>query len=125
MAQGTTTARACLMALTVGMLVLQLLVKGAPSASAHGPVTHTGGPVATCDHTELPRSSSHHYLPRDRYRAEEYVPDASVHGAACPWQVQAGDPGVAPTAGADEKSPHRQPRRAADSLPVILQVFRC
>ncbi|MFE4677663.1 hypothetical protein [Streptomyces sp. NPDC056721] len=125
MAQGTTTARACLMALTVGMLVLQLLVKGGPSASAHGPVTHTGGPVATCDHTELPRSSSHHYLPRDRYRAEEYVPDASVRGAACPWQVQAGDPAVAPTAGADERSPHRQPRRAADSLPVILQVFRC
>ncbi|MFE2736845.1 hypothetical protein [Streptomyces sp. NPDC059349] len=125
MARGTTTARACLMALTVGMFVLQLLVKGAPSASAHGPVTHTGGPVATCDHTELPRSSSHHYLPRDRYRAEEYVPDASARGAACPWQVQAGDPGVAPTAGADERSPHRQPRRAADSLPVILQVFRC
>ncbi|MFC9675160.1 hypothetical protein [Streptomyces sp. NPDC056949] len=125
MARGTTTTRACLMALTVGMLVLQLLVKGAHSASAHPPVTHAGGPVAACDDTELPRSASHHYLPRDRYRAEEYVPDGTVRGAVCPWQVQAGDPGVAPTTGAGERSPHRQPRRAADSLPVILQVFRC
>lgn len=45
MARGTTTTtRACLMALTVGMLVLQLLVKGAHSASAHAPVTHMRRP---------------------------------------------------------------------------------
>ncbi|MFG2517501.1 hypothetical protein [Streptomyces sp. NPDC048527] len=123
MARGTTTARACLMALTVGMLVLQLLVRSAPSVSAHDSVAHTGGPVAACDDTELPRSSTHHYLPRDRHRAEEYVPDGTVRGAACPWQVQAGDPGIA--SGPADGSPHRQPRRAADSLPVILQVFRC
>jgi len=123
MARGTTTARACLLALTVALLVLQLLVTCAPSASAHEPVTRTGGPVATCDDTELPKSSSHHYLPRDRHRVEEYVPDGTVRGAACPWQVHTGDPGTAQVA--SDGSPHRLPRRAAGSLPAILQVFRC
>lgn len=113
------------MALTVGMLVLQLLVKGAPSASAHESVPYTGGPVATCDDTELPRSSSHHYLPRDRYRAEEYVPDGTVRGAVCPWQVQAGDPGVAPTAGAGEgprtasRDGRPTPPRHTPGLPLL------
>ncbi|MFD3563200.1 hypothetical protein ACFWVU_26580 [Streptomyces sp. NPDC058686] len=123
MARGTRTARACLMALAVGLLSLQLLVQGAPSASAHEPVTRTGAPVAACDDTELPRISAHHYLPRDRHRAEGYGPDGTVRGAACPWQVLAGDPGIASMTA--DGSPHRQPRRAADCLPVILQVFRC